>query len=704
MNSYEPPKKAVPQNARNARPKQPAARPSATRQRPTSRRHVGSIDGIRTLAIAAVVLYHLGVPWLRSGHMGVVIFLVLTGYLVTSSLLRRVGRGGIEAIPTFWSHRLKRIWPAMGAMVLVVTVACALFNHVLLTKMKPDFVPSLLLSTNVASILRGASYFDQIGGPSPLTHLWYLGLDAQFCLVWPAMMLFLTHDAKTGRTGRIVSLVLALASAVAMAVLFVPGQDPSRVYYGPDTRAFSPLIGAALAFWWPLGRERRPLLGGRLAPTDAQIEIAGAVSLVAILAVMFAVPATSPFLYRGGMLLVSLLSAALIASALVPGGFLARLLSSRPLGWIGSRSYGIYLWHFPLIQFFATQGSISLFPQGILAVLLSVVLAEVSHQLVERPLSRGVLPRIALVAAEVLGANGKRSLRVIAPAAACLVVALTAAVGVAAVPDEYLAPPEAITSTGDSADHAKEVEGPVADAEDETSESADEPEVDLDNLPTGKIVLRESAEQIKKGVYSPVMIGDSVPGDANDLFKEYCPTGLLDSYVGRRPDQMAAVLNDYLSQGIVGDVVILEAFSNVQATDSAIKSMIEACGDRSVFLVSTHIPQSVGIEINAQLKRIAALYDNVSIIDWYPVAAANPSYLYPDQTHLTPNGKEPYISLIANSIARTFAEKGGRVLTREENESDSKIDDAIDAATTTIVDGITDVVGNLARNSAQPRA
>ena len=149
---------------------------------------VKSIEGLRALAIASVVAYHLEVNWLPSGHMGVVMFLVLTGYLVTNSILREFDRTGDVNLPSFWGRRLKRLWPPMAAMILIACVACIAFNHVALTKMRPDILPSLLFFDNWNYIVNGLSYFDKIGGVSPLTHLWYLGVDVQLCILWPLIL------------------------------------------------------------------------------------------------------------------------------------------------------------------------------------------------------------------------------------------------------------------------------------------------------------------------------------------------------------------------------------------------------------------------------------------------------------------------------------------------------------------------------------
>lgn len=615
-------------------------------------RHIDSLDGLRALAIVAVVLYHLSVPWLPSGHMGVVVFLVLTGYLVTNSLLRARRRTGHVPFASFWGRRLRRIWPPMAVAVLAITLLCLAFNHVLLTKLRPDFLPSLLLCSNVASILRGASYFDHLGGVSPLTHLWYLGLDAQFCLVWPFVVAGLSRwgNGSRSRVPRAACLVLALASAAEMALLFDPNADPTRVYYGPDTRAFAALAGAWLAYAWPLGKRphqlgRRRMPAGWLRP---RLTAAGMAGLAGLVAVMILVPDTSPFLYRGGMLLATLCSVALLAGLMVPGGLLNRAFSARPLVWLGTRAFGIYLWHYPLFQLLAVTGNQTPWYVVLLAVALSVCLAELSLRLVEAPLARlgrpdaRPLPRAALVTVGTLAA--------------------VAVVGLLVTPDETALPSDAINNTGASASQGMDLSGTSRQAE--TSQQGS---TDVDDLPDGSITLQAKADDVSQGVFAPVVIADSVAGDADWYFKEHVRGGLLDSYVGRRPDQGLSVLKDYLSQNAVGNVVVLACFSNVPTTDDVMDELVEACGDRAVYLVNVRIPEREQAQINDSIQRVADRYDNAHVIDWYAASEGHDDWIYADGEHLTPEGQPHYIDLITNAVKRDFVERcGGSVLSEDD--------------------------------------
>lgn len=668
-----PPSIAEERRAARAAKREKASAPRF--ERPVRERgRLDSLTGLRSFAILSVLVYHLGLAWLPSGHMGVVVFLVLTGYLVTSSLARRKRETGGIGIPSFWGRRLLRLWPAMAVMVVVVVALCVVFNHVLLTKARPDVIPALGFFTNIAYILRGSSYFEALGAPSPLTHLWYLGIDLQFCLVWPlALSLVLDDDGRASQPVRIGVLVLALASALAMAILYKPLEDPSRVYYGPDTRAFSLLIGAWLALVRPMDDQcpfdlPEPLsriLDGR---DPRRADLLGLVSLAGIIAVELLVPARSAFLYRGGMLLVSVLSAALIAALTMPEGQLARLFALPPFTFIGERSYSLYLWHYPLILLMGAQVNTAGVPAKLAAVAVSLFVAELFYELVEKGFAQGLASRILEAAA-----GSKRSGLPTGPARAglalALAVLLVAVVGSLTIADETIVPEGTIVSTGDAVDRGMDLpDAPAGDAADEPDEP--EEKQDPSTIPSGSLALRAPRSERKAGVYDPVIVADSVIGDAADYAWRVFPNAILDSYVGRRPDQAAAVLADYLDRGVVGNIVILDSFSNVPCTDEELDAMVEACGDRKVYLVNVFIPGVEQDQINDALARCAERHENATLIDWYSIASANADeYIYEDGEHLRPAAQPVYVDMVARAIAEDFVEAGGWAFSLEEYEN-----------------------------------
>lgn len=233
-------------SANNAgRANTPAA--EQTPARPKSR-YIPALDGLRTLAVVAVVLYHLNLTWAQGGLLGVTIFFVLSGYLITRLLLNEVAKTGRIDLKSFWIRRIRRLVPAVVTVVVVTCALCTLFNHVMLTKMRPDILPSLLFFNNWWQIAQNVSYFNALGDPSPLTHFWSLAIEEQFYLIWPPLLFAMVSMHVSKPNTRRVVLGLAVVSALAMMVLYNPAADPSRVYYGTDTRVFSLLLGAWMAF------------------------------------------------------------------------------------------------------------------------------------------------------------------------------------------------------------------------------------------------------------------------------------------------------------------------------------------------------------------------------------------------------------------------------------------------------------------------
>lgn len=638
-------------------------------------RRLSSLDGLRTLAIAAIFLYHASCPWLPSGHMGVVVFLVLTGYLVTASLAKRLARTRTVAPVTFWRHRFVRVWPSMAVMVVGACALCVVFNHVLLTKLRPDIVPSLLFYDNWHYILSGQSYFEQIGSPSPLTPLWYVSVDAQLCVVWSLVLWVLSKvPALSGpKTARRVALGLAAASLVAMAVLYVPDADPSRVYYGTDTRAFSFFAGAWLALVWPLSGSRAMARGFDLAPGRAKgavhvppaaVQAAGAVSAVALVAVMVLVPADAPFFYYGGMGLVTVLSTVLLAALVVPGGLCGRVLGVAPLAWVGARSYGLYLWHYPLLLLLGASLATGAWPQVLLAAVLSLGLAFLSFRFVERPFQQGgVLSRLT--------AAGSRA-RI--PAAAALALLLVAGIGLAVVPETTLVPQDAITSTGDSADAAKDlsqVDRRSTDGGEGSAEGGGKIDPADVKVPDGYFSLNAAPSQVENGAFAPLLIGDSVPGGCTS-FDTWFPDGFMDSYIGRRPSQALSVLEDYVSQGALSDCLVMAAFSNTTATPEQLDQIVSAAGEGThVYLVGTFNPEGFQDQQNANLQDCAARHDNVTYVDWPSVVSGHESeYLWDDRTHLRPEGGDAYLDTIARAIAPQVVSEGGTISVHGDDATD----------------------------------
>lgn len=355
------------------------------------------LDGLRAIAVLAVIAYHIGFSWATGGLLGVGVFFTLSGYLITDLLLAAQQRGGIR-LGDFWLRRARRLLPALFLMLAIVVGWVALLGPAQPAQFRDAVGAAALYVANWQLVFQHVSYFARFGPPSPLGHLWSLGVEEQFYIVWPllliaGMRLVKERTSVTGTRPRLAALTLLLAggSALEMALLYHPSLDPSRVYYGTDTRAFELLAGAVLAMVWPSARLRSDIAESARRVLDG----AGVLGLAVIVVMIWRVGEYSPFLYEGGFVLLSGGTALLIAALAHPACRIGAALGSRPLRWIGERSYGIYLWHLPIIVLSTPSGAhgVSL-SRAALQVGATFLVAALSWRFVEQPIRHGALGRL----------------------------------------------------------------------------------------------------------------------------------------------------------------------------------------------------------------------------------------------------------------------------------------------------------------------
>jgi len=362
----------------------------------TGQRYLPGLDGLRAVAVLAVVAYHVGLSWAPGGLLGVGIFFTLSGYIITDLLLGQHERTGSLQLVDFWLRRARRLLPALFVMLTVVVVWVALLDRAQLAALRGGVAAAAVYVSNWYLIAQHTSYFARFGPPSPLGHLWSLAVEEQFYLIWPWLLLaglWLRRRLRPGGGGyyglAAATLALAAGSAVAMAALYQPGFDPPRVYDGTDTRAFALLIGAALAFIWPSRRLRA-------SPGTVStwcLDGVGLVGLLVIAALIWRTTEYSAFLYRGGLVVLSLATALVVAAVASPATWVGRALGVAPVRWIGVRSYGIYLWHFPIIVLTTPADGQDSLGRATLQVAASIGVAALSWRFVEEPIRHGALAR-----------------------------------------------------------------------------------------------------------------------------------------------------------------------------------------------------------------------------------------------------------------------------------------------------------------------
>ncbi len=484
-----------------------------------------AVDGLRALAVAAVCIYHAGLGWLPGGFLGVEVFFVISGYLITSLLLAEYDATGRIDLKAFWTGRARRLLPALLTVLISTLLYALVFLPEEVAGLRVEALAALGYVTNWYLIFADQSYFEALGRPSLLKHLWSLAIEEQFYLLWPLILaLLLSVWGATRRGYRSLGLVVAVgaaASTLLMVSLYEPGSDPSRLYYGTDTRATSLLVGAVLAFVCrprpdgavepvltaPKATDRCPSAGAFAGAVGA--EAAALVGLGTLAVACVLVSEDGSFLYQGGFLIVSVATAALIGCCVATlkshGGLVTSILSVSPLRWLGLRSYGIYLWHWPVYMVSRPGVDIPLGGLAALALRLSITLAlaELSYRLVETPIRRGALGRAWKALREGEGAR-RRRLRTRWMAAfgsgAALVSALTLATATVSPPEkpDYLAKDSVQIETGSPgsvSESQDERQGARADTAPEGRVGAVGSLADTaDPLPRSRLALASSTE------------------------------------------------------------------------------------------------------------------------------------------------------------------------------------------------------------------
>ncbi|HET9898126.1 MAG TPA: acyltransferase family protein [Streptosporangiaceae bacterium] len=356
-------------------------------------RYMPGLDGLRAVAVLAVIAFHEQFAWAPGGLLGVGVFFTLSGFLITTLLIEQWSARGKINLGDFWLRRARRLLPALFVMLTIVTAWVTIADRSRLASLRGAVGAAAGYFSNWYLIAKNQSYFARFAPPAPLDHLWSLAVEEQFYLLWPLALivglLLLRRRGKAAPRWLIVpTLLVTTASAYAMARWYTPGVDPTRVYEGTDTRAFGLLIGAVLALAWPAGRVVRPGKMGRILP-----DVAGFAGLVAIGVLIWRVGQYSAFSYRGGLVLLSVATVGVVAATAVPGTVVGLALGWRPLRWIGARSYGIYLWHYPVIVLTTPANAKPSIAKAAIQVAAVIAIAALSWKFVEEPIRHGALGR-----------------------------------------------------------------------------------------------------------------------------------------------------------------------------------------------------------------------------------------------------------------------------------------------------------------------
>ena len=608
--------------------------------------HWPALDGVRALAVAAVVVYHARPDWLPGGFMGVDVFFVLSGFLITTLLLREQRGTGRIGLRAFWLRRARRLLPALYLLLAVVLAYEVALRVGGATQLRSDALAALGYVTNWFLIGHQQSYFAAFSAPDALQHLWSLAVEEQFYVVWPLVCV----AGLLRRRGALAGVMaLAAGSTLLCAFVYNPLGDPSRVYYGTDTHSAGLLVGAALALLhanaWPrTKRGYRPSRRGMVIAAWC-----GGGALVLLLAGFALLAETQPLVYRGGLSLMALLAAVLIGVLLHPTGRrLAAVFAWRPLRWVGVRSYGIYLWHWPVLVATSPHGDPGDAPVPLMLaqVAAAVGLAALSYRFVETPVRSGAAQR-ALRALWSHTENRHVMVRLgwgaAGGAAAGCLSALAVAVAAThpPAPQAYQRAVAVHITTGAflvPALPAQLVSMSSPDAEDVASPAAS-----------------PSATPAPTATPGPpphvTAVGDSVMLGAAGALAADVPNLSLDAKVGRQMSEALDILRADRDAGRLGSVVVVHMGTNGFLTRDQFNDMMGILsGVSRVIVLNDKVPRPWQDPNDAMLAQAASAFPSVVLVDWRGLSTPRADIFWDDATHLRPQGAKFYASLIAAQV------------------------------------------------------
>ena len=612
-------------------------------------RYITGFDGIRTLAVIGVILYHLLPTQMRGGYLGVPVFFVVSGYLITDLLRQEWDQNGRIAVKDFYVRRMKRLYPGMVVMLLLSAAYITLFQRILLNNLRGVVVSSLLYVNNWWQINHGLSYFDRFGNESPFTHLWSLAVEGQNYLIWPLLFILLMKLVKNRGTIFKIVIGCSLLSALLLAIWYSPGADPTRVYYGTDTRLFSIWMGSALAFIWPSTHLKKEI------PKKAKrvLNLAGGLSFIGLVITFFVLDDHLSFVYYGGMLLVSLLCTILVAVTAHPGASLNRWLTNPLFSYIGKRSYGIYLYQFPVMIFYEAKiGNVgeNVLLHTLIEIVLILLISELSYRFIENPLRKfHYKDTFRTVRNWFSKPVISRQKPWLLPG---LLVSLVALYGIATAPVNYVDAQqqqlkENIAANKKAAEQTqKNANGSDTESTGENSSKATEAEQSV----MEKYGLTEA--QVKKAEELEITaFGDSVMLDATADLQEIFPKAVVDGDVGRQLYESPELIKALKEKDLLRDTVLIGLGTNGSFTETQFDNLMKEIGDRKVYWINVRVPtQRWQNEVNSMLEKMAAKYDNMTLIDWYDLSNEHEEWFYEDRVHPNPDGMLQYCTLVSQAI------------------------------------------------------
>ena len=582
-------------------------------------RYIPPIDGLRAVAVAAVLLYHLGISWIPGGFLGVDLFFVISGYVITRLILDSIERSSALDLRQFYRNRARRLLPALLLLITSTALISAIWAPEAMRRFLSD-IPYVLTGTNNWRLVtKHQDYFSTIGRPPLLQHTWSLAVEAQFYLIWPmVLILILRYFGKRNITR--VALAIATISGVALFIFSLHldaanTQSVSHIYFGTDTHSLGLFLGAALAVSWVPQN-----LSSKISQRAQDfVDGIGVFGLLGLLSTFLFVTETNPTLYRLAFPLAGIFGCAIITSLVHPSSRFAPLMSSKWLLWIGERSYGIYLWHWVIFQ--VTRPSVdlagSLFALNCARILLVLALADISLRFVEAPVRRGVLQnwyrgmkyRIPKVRVR------QRSYVVASLIGIITIFSISASIGI---------------SRGDAITKKIILQSSVTSTVPEISNHTS--------------IIDPKAP---KGLW---VTGDSVILGIRNKLESHSHIALINARVGRQIQELITVVQADKAQ-VLGATVILDLGNNNHLTAESVVQLLDLLKEQpKIILVNTAVPRSWRVDNNRIIKQVIKSYPQTDLVDWGSISEGHPEFFAPDGVHLSDLGGDVYVAAILDKL------------------------------------------------------
>lgn len=592
------------------------------------------LDGLRGVAVLAVIGYHLNLGnFLPAGFLGVDIFFTVSGFIITALMLQEHAQTGRIDLAAFYLRRARRLFPAALLMLLVLVALTPLLEPAALPRLREDLPAAFLYVSNWWQIVAQQSYFEAIDHPRLLQHLWSLAVEEQYYLLWPLLTGWLL--SQVGKTGlSIAAGAIAIASTAWMAWLYatqIVDGDPSRVYLGTDTHLMGLLAGSALAAWWNPWKIRMASQA-----SDEGVNLVGTFALAALIWGMAETHEGMPGLYLGGFLLAAALTCVVIGSATREGTWVAWMLSTRPMLWLGARSYSLYLWHWPVMVWLrpsAQADAQELVWITLARLALTAVCAEASYRWVETRWTKGFL------------ATPWRRSATTGAAALVLVNAWVLVSMPNFEPEQQNKPvpvlPPTATPLASTTSTSPALPAPAA--------LADKPETATPNT-----ALQVGTRHAEASSYQRVtLFGDSVLLGASPYLLRRLPAASVEAKVGRQGSDGLKIVQTLRSETQLGDATVIHLGTNGYLVESQFKALLHNLADRkTVVVVNVYGARRWTGPNNELIGRVSKNFDNVRLVDWHAIGQANPDYFVQDGIHLSGSGIHAYYSQIRMALGQ----------------------------------------------------